>query len=163
MPKNPAGGGPVAKVEMMIRKPVDQVFEALVDPAVTSEFWFTRGSGRLGPGRRVRWDWEMYGVGTDVDVKEIEPNRRILIEWDSYVGRTPVEWTFTARPDNTTMVAVSESGFQGDDIVTQAIESTQGFAFMLAGLKAWLEHGVRLDLVADKNPDAHVKGWTGRR
>jgi uncharacterized protein YndB with AHSA1/START domain len=51
----------------------------------------------------VRWDWEMYGVGTDVEVKEIVPNKRIVIEWDSYVGRTPVEWEFTACPDNTTM------------------------------------------------------------
>jgi uncharacterized protein YndB with AHSA1/START domain len=159
----PNKDAPVAKAEMMIRKPVDQVFNALIDPAVTSQFWFTRSSGKLEQGKRIRWDWDMYGVGTDVDVKEIEPNKRILIEWDSYVGRTPVEWEFTARPDNTTMVAVSNYGFEGDDIVQQAIESTQGFTFMLAGLKALVEHGVRLEFVADKRPDAHVKAWSGRR
>jgi uncharacterized protein YndB with AHSA1/START domain len=159
---SPDDGAPVAKAEMMIRKPVDQVFNALIDPAVTAQFWFTRSSGKLVEGKRVRWDWEMYGVGTDVDVKKVVPNKRILIEWDSYVGRTPVEWEFTARSDNTTMVAVSNYGFQGDDIVEQAIESTQGFTFMLAGLKALLEHGIRLELVADKGPDAHVKGWRGR-
>ena len=155
--------GPVAKAEMLIRKPVDQVFNALIDPAVTSQFWFTKSSGKLEQGKRVRWDWEMYGVGTDVDVKEIQPNRRILIEWDSYVGRTPVEWRFTPRPDNTTMVMVANYGFQGEDVAKQAIDSTQGFTFMLAGLKALLEHGVLLDLVADKSPDAHVKGWNSRR
>ena len=48
--------GPLAKAEMLIRKPVGQVFEAFVDPAITSLFWFTRGSGRLEPGRQVRWD-----------------------------------------------------------------------------------------------------------
>ena len=41
-----------AKAEMLIRKPVAEVFEAFVDPAITSRFWFTRGSGRLEPGSR---------------------------------------------------------------------------------------------------------------
>jgi uncharacterized protein YndB with AHSA1/START domain len=154
---------PVAKAEMVIRKPVAQVFNAIIDPAVTTKFWFTKSTGKLEPGKRVRWDWEMYGVGTDVDVKEIVPNKRILIEWDSYVGRTPVEWEFAARADNTTMVTVTNYGFQGEDVVKQAIESTQGFSFMLAGLKAWLEHNFALDLVADKSPDHHVDGWRGRR
>lgn len=44
---------PVVKVQMLIRKPVAQVFEALVDPAITSRFWFSKGSGRLEAGNRV--------------------------------------------------------------------------------------------------------------
>ena len=49
---------PVAKAQMLIRKPVAQVFEALVDPAITSRYWFSKGSGRLEAGKQVRWDWE---------------------------------------------------------------------------------------------------------
>ena len=153
---------PVAKSEMVIRRPVAEVFNAIIDPAVTTKFWFSKSSGKLEPGKRVRWDWEMYGVGTDVDVKAIEPNKRILIEWDSYEGRTPVEWLFEARPDNTTKVTVRNYDFHGDDVVEQAIESTQGFTYMLSGLKAWLEHSITLELVADKNPDHHAEGWKGR-
>lgn len=156
-------GGPVAKSEMVIRRPISEVFNAIIDPAITTKFWFSKSSGKLEPGKRVRWDWEMYGVGADVDVKVIEPNKRILIEWDSYVGRTPVEWVFEPRPGNTTKVTVTNYDFQGDDVVTQAIDSTQGFTFMLSGLKAWLEYNLILDLVADKSPDHHVEGWKGRR
>jgi len=36
--------------EMLVRKPVGEVFEAFVDPAITSRFWFTRSSGRLEAG-----------------------------------------------------------------------------------------------------------------
>jgi len=36
------------------------VFEALVDPAITSRFWFSTGTGRLEAGKRVEWKWEMY-------------------------------------------------------------------------------------------------------
>lgn len=47
---------------MVIRRPVAQVFDAFIDPAITSKFWFTKGSGRLDAGKRIRWDWEMFGV-----------------------------------------------------------------------------------------------------
>jgi hypothetical protein len=43
------------KTEMLIRRPVAQVFEAFVDPAVTSKFWFSGGSGKLEIGKTVRW------------------------------------------------------------------------------------------------------------
>ena len=150
----------VAKVDMLIRRPVAEVFEAFVDPDITTKFWFTRSSGRLEPGRQVTWDWEMYGISLRVDVKAIEPNRRILIEWSGSDGpTTTVEWTFDARPDNTTYVTVTNSGFPGDaeEVARQAIDSTGGFTLVLAGLKALLEHGIRLNLVQDRYPDGHAK------
>ena len=52
----------VAKAEMLIRKPVTNVFEAFVDPMITSKFWFSRGSAKLEAGKTVRWDWKMYRV-----------------------------------------------------------------------------------------------------
>ncbi len=105
---------PVAKAEMLIRKPVAEVFEAFVDPAVTSKFWFTRGSGRLEPGKQVQWDWEMYGFSVQVTVKAIEPNKRILVEWSHDGSTTTIEWTFTARDDGTTFVSITNSGFSGE-------------------------------------------------
>lgn len=149
---------PVAETEMLIRRPVAEVFEAFVDPEITTNFWFTRSSGRLEVGREVQWHWDMYGASTSVLAKIIEPNQRILIEWDGYSGRTTVEWTFSARGDDTTFVVVRESGWtgDGDQLVRYVGDSTQGFTWTLAGLKAFLEHGIRLNLVADKNPDAHV-------
>ena len=146
--------GPLAKAEMLIRKPVGQVFEAFVDPAITSQFWFTRGSGRLEPGKHIKWDWEMYKGSADVSVKAVEPNKRILLEWSAYGTPTTVEWIFTPRADGTTFVSITNAGFTGDaDAVTgQVVSSTEGFTLVLAGAKALLEHGVRLNLVADRFP-----------
>jgi uncharacterized protein YndB with AHSA1/START domain len=146
---------PIAKAEMLIRKPVAEVFEAFVDPAITSKVWFSRGSGRLEPGQTVQWDWEMYDFSVQVNVNAIEPNRRILIDWGAYDTPTAVEWQFTPRPDNTTFVSVTNSGFRGDgdEVVDLAIGSTEGFSFLLAGIKALLEHNVVLNLVPDRFPD----------
>lgn len=142
---------PFVKVEMLIRRPVAEVFEAFIDPAITSKFWFTKGSGLLDAGKRIRWDWEMFGVSAEVSVKAIEANKRILIEWSSGDNPTTVEWLFAPRADNTTFVTITESGFSGDgdEVVRKAIGSQGGFAFLLSGLKAYLEHNIDLNLSAD--------------
>jgi uncharacterized protein YndB with AHSA1/START domain len=147
---------PIVKAEMLIRKPVEQVFEAFIDPAITTRFWFTKSSGRLEAGKHVRWEWEMYGASDDVHVQEIEQNKRIRIKSSD---STEVEWIFTPRTDNETFVSVTNSGFtgNGDDIVNQAIDSMGGYTIVLCGLKAFLEHDIILNLVSDKAPNAHVK------
>jgi len=145
---------PVMKTGMLIRRPVAEVFEAFVNPDITTQFWFTRSSGKLAPGTQVEWAWEMYGVSAAVAVQAIEPNRRIVIEWPGYSGLTTVEWLFTPHTDDTTFVSITESGFSGDgdSLVQQVAASTQGFTLVLAGLKALLEHQVRLNLVVDRYP-----------
>lgn len=151
---------PVAKAEMLIRRPVAEVFDAFVDPAVTAKFWFSRGSARLEPGKQVEWHWDMYGFSVPVTVKAIEPTRRIVVEWPGEGGPTTIEWTFTARPDGTTFVSIVNSGFSGDAdaMMAEAIGSTEGFTFVLAGLKALLEHNVRLNVVPDRHPDGIGQG-----
>ena len=147
---------PIAKSEMLIRRPVGEVFEAFVEPAITSRFWFTKGSGRLEPDKEVTWEWEMYNFSVQVKVKEVEKDKRIVVEWGAYDEPTTIEWVFTARPDNTTFVSVTNSGFTGtgDEMVKKALDSTEGFTFVLAGVKALLEHNVELNLVRDRFPAA---------
>ncbi|HKS35639.1 MAG TPA: SRPBCC family protein [Verrucomicrobiae bacterium] len=146
---------PVAKAEMLVRRPVAEVFEAFVDPAITSKFWFSKGSGRLETGKQITWDWAMYNFSVTVDVKAVEQNARILVEWQAYGAPTPIEWIFKARPDGTTFVTVTNRGFPGSEaeVVQHALDSTEGFAFVLAGAKALLEHNIRLNLVPDRFPD----------
>jgi uncharacterized protein YndB with AHSA1/START domain len=145
---------PVAKTGMLIRRPVTNVFAAFIDPTVTTKFWFTRSSGRLEIGKPVTWEWEMYGASTQVFAKIIEPNKRIVVEWDGYTGRTTVEWKFAPLESDATFVSITESGWTGtgDELVEYVSNSGQGFTWTLAGAKAWLEHGIQLNLVADRFP-----------
>ncbi|WP_205808504.1 SRPBCC family protein [Micromonospora sp. HNM0581] len=138
---------------MLIRRPVAEVFQAFIDPAVTTKFWFTRSSGRLTPGTTVTWDWEMYGVSTVVVVKEVEENSRILAEWDAE-SPTQIEWRFLPGEGAATLVRVTESGFSGtaDEAVTKATDSMGGFTMVLCACKALLEQGVLLNAVADAHP-----------
>jgi len=143
----------VVETQMLIRRPVAEVFEAFVNPQITTKFWFTKSSGRLGPGEKVRWDWEMFGVGDVLTVKAFEENQRILVEWDS--DPTVVEWSFEPREDGATLVKISNWGFpvNCDEALPLAIDAKGGYTMVLAGLKAWLEHGIKLNLVCDQFPD----------
>jgi uncharacterized protein YndB with AHSA1/START domain len=159
---------PITETGMLIRRPVAEVFDAIVDPAITTKFWFTRSSGRLEAGQSVRWDWEMYDVSIHVTVRVVEADRRIVIEWPGYSGPTTVEWTFEPHGE-TTLVRVTESNFTGtgDQLVKYVADSTQGFTLMLAGLKALLEHGIRLNLTGDRYPKGVdeqelTESWRGR-
>jgi|SRR5215475_3424985 len=145
---------PCMKTGMLIRKPVADVFEAFVNPEITTKFWFTKSSGRLEVGNSVQWDWEMYDISILVTPKAIQPNKRIVIEWPGYTGPTTVEWIFEPQQDGTTFIRITESGFAGDadQLVKQVTDSTGGFCLVLAGLKAFLEHNVTMNLVADRFP-----------
>src|SRR4030043_1837564 len=146
---------PIAKAGLLIRKPADVVYEAFVNPAITTKFWFTSSSGRLVAGKRIRWDWEMYGASAVVDVKVLDPGKRILIEWGEDEMRTTVEWVFSEHQKGATFVSIINAGFSGDGdtVVAMAMDSEAGFELVLAGLKAYLEYGIELNLISDRFPD----------
>jgi uncharacterized protein YndB with AHSA1/START domain len=140
------------ETQMMIRKPVSQVFQAFIDPAITTNFWFTKSSGLLEVGKTVTWEWEMYGVSTQVQVKEIVPNQKIATEWGE--PAVAVDYEFTALDADRTYVVIKSYGFPqtGNDLIDVIKDNTGGFTTVLDGLKAYLEHNVKLNLIADKFP-----------
>lgn len=145
---------PVVRTHLLIRAPAAAVYKAFVDPAVTSRFWFTRGSGRLDEHDVVTWHWDMYGASARVEVVALERDRRIAIAWP-----TPVEWVLTRHGSRATFVEITATGFEGsaEERVARAIDAMGGFSFVLAGCKAWLEHGIALGLTRDHDPGSHVE------
>ncbi|WP_245964543.1 SRPBCC family protein [Rufibacter immobilis] len=146
---------PTVECQMMIRKPAATVFQAFIDPAFTTKFWFTESSGPLEAGKTITWRWEMYDVSDNIKVKEIIPNQKITIEWDA--PATTVDFEFTTLTEDTTYVVIKNYGFSqtGDDLIEAIKNNTSGFTTVLDGLKAYLEFGVELNLVRDKFP--HIR------
>ena len=143
--------------QMMIRKPVKDVFRAFVDPAVTTKFWFTKSSGKLENGKTVTWEWEMYGVSEEVKVVELKPNEKISIEWDN--PSTTVDFEFSELSKESTYVVIKNYGFHqtGNDLIDAVKNNTGGFTTVLDGLKAYLEFGIELNLIRDKFPHINQK------
>lgn len=141
---------PVVEAQMKIRKPVSEVFNAFIDPEITTKFWFTKSSGKLEVGKTVIWEWEMYGISIPVLTKEISVNKRISTEWGN--PATSVDYEFQSLSDGSTYLVIRNYGFrmEGDELIATIKDSTGGFTTVIDGLKAWLEHGIQLNLIADK-------------
>lgn len=148
---------PLVECQMMINKPVAEVYHAFVDPGITTRFWFTKSSGVLEKGRRITWEWEMYGVSDQIEVIELIENEKITIRWDD--PATTVDFEFSALSDETTYVVIKNYGFhQTGNALLEAIKNnTAGFTTVLDGLKAYLEFGIELNLVRDKFPQIQQK------
>ncbi len=144
----------IAKAEMLIRRSISEVFEAFINPEVTTKFWFTKSTGPLEEGKEVDWIWEMYQLTVPVLVKKVVVNERILIEWGAGEHLSTVEWTFKSLGSSKTFVEITNFDFKGteEEITNKVIDSTGGFTMVVAGLKAWLEHGIELNLIGDKFP-----------
>ena len=137
---------PVAEAGMLIRRPAAEVFEAIVDPAVTTKFWFTHSSGRLDEGKPVEWEWRMYGVSTRVEVSEIVPNEKIVMQWSD--PPTTIVWTFTKMPGETTFLEVRNFGFAGSGEIT---------------LEAWENLTERLEAASEQTMWVPILGGTRPR
>lgn len=148
---------PIVEAQMLIRKPVTEVFNAFIRPEVTTNFWFTKSSGNLEKGKKVEWAWEMYNVSAEVNVVEIVQNKLISIQWDE--PPTTVDFEFSEVTQETTYVVIRNYGFKqsGNELIEAIKNNTGGFTTVLDGLKAYLEHGIKLNLVGDKFPTLEQK------
>jgi uncharacterized protein YndB with AHSA1/START domain len=145
-----AESAPVVAVDMLVRRSVDKVYDAFVDPEKITQFWLARSSGRLERGAHVTWAFKVAGAQTEVEVVEARPGRLLDLRWDD--GQ-PLRITFTDRGP-ATLVGIELTDFRGETPNAVAIESMSGFTLVLASLKLWLEHGIAGDLMYDKFPDA---------
>ena len=150
------------RVAARIAKPVHEVFEAVADPRQLSEYFTTGGAqGRLESGSTVTWDFHDYPGAFPVDVVEVVPDERIILEWGAGEGEAPnleggemsdagykTRVTMTFKPidgNSRTIVEIKEEGWREEQKALEAsYGNCQGWSQMLCALKVWLEHGINL-------------------
>lgn len=142
----------IIETQMLIRKPIHSVFEAFIDPKITSKFWFSSATASLEQGKTVEWTWEKYQVSAKVQVTKIIANELIQIQWGE--PTSTVDFIFEAINGNQTYLRIQNYNIplQGDELMQFVIDSTGGFTTVVDSLKAYLEHGIQLHLVQDKFP-----------
>ncbi|MEJ2898893.1 SRPBCC domain-containing protein [Acinetobacter sp. NS-4] len=142
----------VIETQMLIRKPVEEVFNAFIEPEITSKFWFTSSTGHLIENRTVDWYWEKYEVTTSVYIEQLINNELIQILWGE--PKSTVDFIFEKITEQETYLRIRnyDISLDGSALVAFAIEQTAGFTTVLDGCKAYLEYGAQLNLVNDKFP-----------
>ena len=137
-------------VKMLIWKPIAGVFNAFIDPSIASNFWFSKSSGPLEAGKTVTWEWETQNISARINVEEIIENKLIRFDWGDPIPKVEIE--FKAYGDQETLVIIRNYSekLTGGGVLTEIIESTSNLTSVLDGLKAYMEHNIKLNLIGDK-------------
>ncbi|MBT2700727.1 SRPBCC family protein [Bacillus sp. ISL-40] len=126
-----------------IIKPANEVFEAFVDPSKIKNFWFS-SSSRWEQGQTVTLRYEEYDAQVDIEVIEVEVNKKIVFRWGTDGEGNCVTISLEELDQSSTIIEVIEEGFSEDDdeLVAQLIDNKEGWVYMLTCLKGYLEFGI---------------------
>jgi uncharacterized protein YndB with AHSA1/START domain len=130
--------------KLKIAKPVNEVFEALVDPMLMANYWFSAGSGRLEQGKTITWRYEEYNAEVELTVVEIQDNKKIAFKWGAPGDEHVVTITLNEKDPTTTIIEVNEKGWNenDDDLISNLLGNKEGWVYMLTCLKGYLENGI---------------------
>ncbi|MCM4167773.1 hypothetical protein KCTC52924_01423 [Arenibacter antarcticus] len=127
---------------IQIQKPIEDVFEGIVNPEKMTKYFISESSGRLESGKEVIWKFPEFEDKFPVKEIKIENNSSISFVWDL---ETVVIITLEKLPDDSTIVRVNENGKElNEDNLSWALENSGGWANFLACMKAYLEYGIQL-------------------
>lgn len=103
------------KTALQIFKPIDEVFEAIVDPLKMSNYFISKGSGRMEEGRKLIWQFPEFKEDFPIRVERIEPDTYISFYWNIDNLELLVEMTLTPIDIHATLVTVTEKSRENDD------------------------------------------------
>lgn len=127
---------------IQIQKPVEEVFEGIVNPEKMTKYFISESNGELETGKDLIWKFPEFDDKFPIKEIKLETNRSISFVWDP---ETVVKITLEKLPDNSTIVRVNENGKElNEDNLKWALENSGGWANFLACLKAYLEYGIQL-------------------
>jgi uncharacterized protein YndB with AHSA1/START domain len=132
------------QIQTKILKPVEEVFEAVVNPAKLSGY-FTKSATPMKEGETAVWKFHEVPEEYPVQIHQIVPNRLIVFEWDSHGARTRVEMQFESIDQGSTMLKITESGWpESQKGLKGSYDNCQGWTHMSLCLKAYVEYGINL-------------------
>jgi uncharacterized protein YndB with AHSA1/START domain len=145
------------KAALQISKPANEVFEAIINPDQMSNYFISKGSGRMAEGKEIIWQFPEFDMEFPVRVKKIDINSYISFYWQMDGIDLLVEMNLTPKGGNSTLVTITEKSRKNDEAGIKWLKgNTEGWANFLACLKAWLEYGIHLrkgafDFMAEKS------------
>jgi uncharacterized protein YndB with AHSA1/START domain len=134
-----------AKVQMGILKPVQEVFDAIVDPEKMNKYFITTSTGRMESGKTITWTWDDFKAKIVIKVGKIEKDKVVSFEWSASGTERVVVITLEPKGKEKSIVKITEADFPVDyKGATQCMGQVEGWTHFLCCLKAYLEYGINL-------------------
>lgn len=134
-----------AKATIQIQKPINSVFEAIIDPTKMNQYFIESSTGKLETDKTVEWKFPEFDELYPVVGKIIRKDEYISFDWSGGKQNMLVEIVLEKQTDDSTVVKIVEHEMNDDEVgIKQVIGQTEGWANFLASLKAYLEYGINL-------------------
>lgn len=131
-----------SEASLQIQKPIQEVYEAIVQPEHMTQYFISESSGRMETGVDLLWKFPEFPDRYPVTNIQVEENKSVSFVWDP---ETIVKINFESQADNSTVIRVSESGKENNEANLQWLtQNSGGWANFLACMKAYLEYGIQL-------------------
>jgi uncharacterized protein YndB with AHSA1/START domain len=132
-------------VAMQIQKPINEVFEAIINPDQMSNYFISESTGVMEEGKNIIWKFPEFEFECPIRVGKIEFNKYISYYWFMDEIELLVAITLTSKENNTTLVSISEKSRNNDEAGIKWLSGNSfGWSNFLACLKAYLEYGINL-------------------
>ncbi len=132
----------ISQASLKILKPIEEVFEGIVNPDHMCQYFISESSGRLETGNEVFWKFPEFDERFPITKVQIKLNDSISYVWDP---ETIVEIKLESYSDSSTIVKVTEGAKdQNEENLKWLVSNTGGWANFLACLKAYLEYDIQL-------------------
>lgn len=132
-------------VAMQISKPINEVFEAIVNPEKMCNYFISQSTGRMEEGKNLIWKFPEFDFECPVSVVKIEPSSLISYYWKNSGQNLLVEMKLSTVGDNFTLVKISEKSMQNNEAGLKWLSGNSfGWSNFLACLKGYLEYGINL-------------------
>jgi len=135
------------KTGLQICKPVDEVFEAIVNPEQMKNYFISKSSGFMREGETLTWKFSEMEIEFPVRIIKVSKPGYISYKWDAgFDGQeTLVEMNLQPVASSLTFISITEKSKPNNEAGIKWLKSnTEGWANFLACLKAWMEYGVHL-------------------
>ncbi len=129
---------------MVIERPAQDIFDAIVNPSKIGAFWFSSSSQPWQTGRIITLVYEEYDARGEILVLDMIEGQKICFGWGKDGQGNEVTITLVPVGRASTRVEVVERGFEEGhaDVLRAMLDNKEGWVYMLSCLKAYLEFGV---------------------
>lgn len=135
----------VVNVKDKIKKPVYEVWDAIINPEKINKYFVSKASAAIEAGKVIHWEFADYNVTIDIEIVQVVLNKSIKFRWDASRKIAEVEMLFSVKNKNETAIEITESAFDLNvDEMQKAMQQTQGWTDFICSLKAYLYTGINL-------------------
>ena len=72
----------IAKATIQIQKPIEVVFEGIVDQENMTKYFISESKGRLATGKELLWKFPDFPDECPIKEIKVETNRSVSFAWD---------------------------------------------------------------------------------